>query len=60
MSNGDKLDLHPSGRPIRKEHNERKLSITRDPGIGPLIERLKTPEAKDLIGFHRVLPQDDE
>lgn len=43
---------HPSGRPIRRPEVKRLL-ILRNPGIGPLVPRLREPEAKDAIGFHR-------
>jgi hypothetical protein len=61
MSRDDSGPLgHPSGRPVLKEPRERKLPITRNPGIGPLIERLRHPQPKDAIGFHHVSFQDDE
>jgi hypothetical protein len=50
---------HPSGRPIR-DAVEKKLSIIRNPGVGPLVERLRQPLACDLIGFHRTIPHEDD
>lgn len=50
---------HPSGRPVRSPARK-ALSVYRNPGIGPLVPRLREPEAKDAIGFHRVIVRDDD
>jgi hypothetical protein len=55
----DKRAAHPSGRPIR-ETNARRLSITRNPGEGPLTERMRHPQPRDAIGFHRLVVRDEE
>jgi hypothetical protein len=50
---------HPSGRPLRASARK-SLSVYRSPGIGPLVPRLREPEPKDAIGFHRQLVSDDD
>jgi hypothetical protein len=43
---------HPSGRPIRQQE-ARKLSITRNPGTGSILERLRPPTGRlEAVGFH--------
>ena len=49
---------HPSGRPLR-QGARKSLSVYRSPGIGPLVPRLREPEPKDAIGFHRLVERDD-
>jgi hypothetical protein len=41
---------HPSGRPIRRPE-VKKLSIIRNPGTGPLLQRLREPTMQGPIGF---------
>ena len=43
---------HPSGRPIRRPE-VKKLSIVRNPGTGPLLERLRPSGRFEVVGFHR-------
>lgn len=50
---------HPSGRPINRPERKGR-SIERNPGIGPLVPRLRAPEAKDAIGFHHFVIKDDD
>lgn len=44
---------HPSGRPIRRQE-VKKLSIYRNPGTGPLVERLRQRPMSGPIGFHAL------
>lgn len=55
----DDRHRHPSGRPLRR-NEQKKLPIIRNPGIGPLVPRLREPDAKDAIGFHRFVVRDDD
>ena len=50
---------HPSRRPLRQS-TRKPLSVYRSPCIGPLVPRLREPEPKDAIGFHRVIVRDDD
>jgi hypothetical protein len=45
---------HPSGRPIRRPEIK-KLSIIRNPGTGPLLERLRPSGRLEEVGFHRPI-----
>jgi len=47
---------HPSGRPIRRPE-VKKLSIIRNPGTGPLLERLRQKPMEGPIGFHQAARQ---
>lgn len=42
-------------RPIRR-HDVKKLSIIRNPGTGPLLERLREKPMTGPIGFHSARP----
>ena len=44
-------EQRPTPRPIRRTI-VKGHSIIRNPGTGPLIERLREPERKGPIGFH--------
>lgn len=50
---------HPSGRPFRRDV-PRKQSILRNPGIGPLTDRLRLPTPTSAIGFHHIAVVRDE
>jgi hypothetical protein len=45
-------------RPIRR-HEVKKLSIIRNPGTGPLIERLREKPMEGPIGFQPARPVAD-
>ena len=45
-------------RPIRR-NEVKKLSIIRNPGTGPLLERLREKPMSGPIGFHRPERLDD-
>lgn len=49
---------HPSGRPLRGRPVPIGQSIIRNPGIGPLVPRLRMGGLKDAIGFHRFAIED--
>ena len=53
---------HPSGRPIRPREIK-KPGYSRNPGVGPLVERLRpSGRLEGPIGFHKPerLDQDRE
>lgn len=44
-------------KPIRRQE-VKKLSIIRNPGTGPLLDRLRDPPLKGPIGFHKIKPSE--